>query len=774
MTAPLHSRVQRGLLVATALAYSAGYAAVGLALLLGTLGWELLATRRVPWEPSRAGGPFAAFLLAFLLSGLVSAHRAVALGSLALAAVTVVAGYNPMVRHIRRAPDLVHRVLASWAMGGVLAAAWGLLIHLQTRRPAALPELERNSLATALLVAFLLSLRLWSVWRGWAVAALAGGDALMALTLLRTDSRGGWLGLLAGLVVFFALAGRRQVRVAAVVLALLLVAAALGTGPGGRPLAQRVESVLDPALNENRIVLARAAVAIFRDHPLVGTGLNTFSLVHPSYTAASRPRMRPHSAAHNIFLNMAAEGGLLGLASFLAVVGALGAAGWRWWRRARSPGEAATAAAVLAAYVGMLVHDQFDATLNTVHLGVGLWWLGAIMTAMESVVTRAVDPGGRRERPTVLVVSNGHGEDAVGMALARIFGPGVDVTAYPLVGLGAAYQEVPVLEPRRILPSGGFGFRNHLPGLWADLRAGVLGLWWQQRRRLEACRGRFDAIVAIGDFYCLWMAAHAGRPVVYVATAKSEHAEPHRWLELRLMRRLPAVVFARDEKTAAALAARGVPARYVGNPLMDTVGPDGPDLRPQPGLPTVLLLPGSRGEAYANLALLLALADRVGAAEQVNVLCALAPSVDLDRVRATASRAGWQADGDGLRSSHVTVRLTRAFGAAVRVADVVVGLAGTANEQAAGLGKPVVAFPGPGPQFTRHFLRLQQRILGDALVATRSWEDAADATVRLLRDPSERARRGEAGRQRMGPPGAVGRIASEILTLLACPGTERG
>ncbi len=34
-----------------------------------------------------------------------------------------------------------------------------------------------------------------------------------------------------------------------------------------------------------------------------------------------------------------------------------------------------------------------------------------------------------------------------------------------------------------------------------------------------------------------------------------------------------------------------------------------------------------------------------------------------------------------------------------------IGLSGTANEQAAGLGKPVVTFVGPGSQFTPYLLR---------------------------------------------------------------------
>jgi uncharacterized protein (TIGR03492 family) len=164
---------------------------------------------------------------------------------------------------------------------------------------------------------------------------------------------------------------------------------------------------------------------------------------------------------------------------------------------------------------------------------------------------------------------------------------------------------------------------------------------------------------------------------------------------------------------------------------------------------------------------------QIGARQRVHFVCALAPTIDLARVRAAASATGWEIDGDGLRRDGITVTLTRAFGDAIRSAGVVVGLAGTANEQAAGLGRPVVTFVGPGAQVSPHFVALQQRLLGEALIVARGWQDAAEAVVRLLGNPAERAARGGIGRERMGEPGAVPRIAHAVLDLVNHPTDSR-
>lgn len=354
---------------------------------------------------------------------------------------------------------------------------------------------------------------------------------------------------------------------------------------------------------------------------------------------------------------------------------------------------------------------------------------------------------------TLLFVSNGYAEDLIAAEIIRHLPP-AEVVAYPLVGTGAYPPGVRLLDPRRSLPSAGFAFRAGLRGLGADLRAGVIRLWFAQRAALARRRDRHDLVVAVGDTYCLWMASTASRRVAFVSTADSVRITPFGPLAMVGLRRFARRIFARDRETAAALQRHGLPAECLGNVMMDLVRASGTVFPVPPEAPVVTLLPGSRHDAPENAAALARAAGAIAAAVPgVRFLLVLAPTVPEEAVRARLGAAP-------------AIHVTTAFADAVERAALVMGFAGTAHEQAAGLGRPVVAFPSRGPQFSPPFLTAQARLLGDALVATRNWQEAAAAAVRLLRDPAERLRRGAAGREVMGPPGAAARIAAALAQMV--------
>lgn len=394
----------------------------------------------------------------------------------------------------------------------------------------------------------------------------------------------------------------------------------------------------------------------------------------------------------------------------------------------------------------------------------------------------------------ILFLSNGHGEDLIGATLAariRRVRPEADLRALAVVGEGKPYLAagIPLVGPRRTMPSGGFT-RNSAANLLADLRAGLLPLLWGQAAEVRRRRPEAELVVAVGDILVLYLARRqAKRPTVFLPTAKSDYIAPHLSVEVALMREC-LKVFPRDALTAASLARRGVPAEYVGNAMMDCLEVTGLALRPLLGeaAHVVGFLPGSREEAYLNLEDLTAAAARICGLVPGPVAfpVALAPSLDPRRAAAVVRSAGGEAQMVGPegrlepldespagpaagrpegRSGPRLTFVAGRFGDVVLASDLMVGLAGTANEQAAGLGRPVVTFPGRGAQFTARFAAAQKRLLGDAVeLVERDPERVAEVVRRLLADPGERSRRAAAGRERMGEPGGTARMAAGILS----------
>ncbi|MCS6781576.1 MAG: lipid-A-disaccharide synthase-related protein [Gloeomargarita sp. SKYBB_i_bin120] len=388
----------------------------------------------------------------------------------------------------------------------------------------------------------------------------------------------------------------------------------------------------------------------------------------------------------------------------------------------------------------------------------------------------------------LLCLSNGHGEDRIAGTILTALQqeqPDVVLRALPLVGRGETYRRlgIPLIGPARDLPSGGF-----LPkGWWQDLRAGLGGLVWQQWRAVRqwARASPQGWVLAVGDIWPLGLAWQSGRPFVFVATAKSEYhlrdeqgplPKTH-WLEgwagsvfypwERWLIRRSRVTFPRDELTTTWLKRWQLPVLWVGNPMMDGLEPTG-----QLSLPpafadalVIVLLPGSRvPEAYRNWELILQALPGVVehlTAPQILFLAAIAPTVDPREIERALRRHRWPVyPGVGFGYGQVGLMVTQGcFNDCIHLAHAGIALAGTATEQLVGLGKPVVSFPGPGPQYTRHFARYQQRLLGPSLRLVDQPEAVGPVLQEMLSDPDTLHLIARNGRQRMGTPGASLAIA---------------
>ncbi len=177
--------------------------------------------------------------------------------------------------------------------------------------------------------------------------------ALGVVALLLSFTRNAWVGLAVGLLLLAAVWRRRLLLVYPVLAAVILVAAP-------RPVLDRMISTFDlrQESNYDRLCMWVSGLEMVRDHPLTGIGLEMVPKLYPLYRLDGAPRWEvPH--LHNNLLQLAAERGLLGLASYLWLIGAFFVVAWRGLP-GLSPVRRAAAGSTLIAVAGITVAGLFE------------------------------------------------------------------------------------------------------------------------------------------------------------------------------------------------------------------------------------------------------------------------------------------------------------------------------------------------------------------------------------------------------------------------------
>jgi O-antigen ligase len=189
---------------------------------------------------------------------------------------------------------------------------------------------------------------------------LAGNAvAMVAIALVLTFGRGGWVGGVVGVTIVIATthSSRRRVMVmggaaAGLIAAIVLAIAFLGAGGASvaQTTAARFLTLLDPTAGTGaiRLHIWKDTLGLIASRPLVGYGPDNFGLVFPTFQTGSWSGLSLIDESHSELLQIAATQGILGLAAFAW----LGIAFVRLWWRGR---KQMLASGVLGACVGYLL-----------------------------------------------------------------------------------------------------------------------------------------------------------------------------------------------------------------------------------------------------------------------------------------------------------------------------------------------------------------------------------------------------------------------------------
>lgn len=208
-------------------------------------------------------------------------------------------------------------------------------------RPAA-AFTSPNTLAIYLVIHLCLAAGLWldRADRDWPQAVGLGAVlGLGSLLLLLTASRNGWG--VGGLVLMMGLALRRCWWGIGILVGLGLAGlAAAWDWPGWRAVVprliwSRLADTFDPqalhfSSTANRLDAWQFALQMVQERPLTGWGWQSFAAL---YNAQDPPELLGH--CHNLYLHLAAEGGIPLLLGHLILWGWILARGWHAWRRSQ-------------------------------------------------------------------------------------------------------------------------------------------------------------------------------------------------------------------------------------------------------------------------------------------------------------------------------------------------------------------------------------------------------------------------------------------------------
>jgi O-antigen ligase len=402
----------------------------GVVLLL-LVGWGTLVVAGRAQRPAASPllGMIAALLVCFSLSVFVAPNLSLAakelLKWLELATV-VLAGTSLLETAAQR------RTLLAWLLGaGASQAAFGLAQSVLRIGPEhfliggvimrAYGTFEQpNPFGgyVGLTVPLAVSLALFGLpagrWRRFA----AGVAAVAGAALLITLSRGAWVAQVVALLIVVTVNSAR-VRRLITVLALsgaVLVAAAWPLLPA--EITERASSVVVSAVDlgavkdavvtpENWAVLERlsqwyAGWQMFLANPVLGAGIGNYNAAYDDYRLEQWPVALGH--AHNHYLTVAAESGLVGALAYIGLWIVIFRSGARAVRLATGRLERATAVGILASLASFATHNLFDVLF--VH-GMGVT-LGLLLTLLHSVPrglstatapNRPNRPGPTNERP---------------------------------------------------------------------------------------------------------------------------------------------------------------------------------------------------------------------------------------------------------------------------------------------------------------------------------------------------------------------------------------
>lgn len=226
-------------------------------------------------------------------------------------------------------------------------------------------------------------------WTGWHLVRtliLAGGCGLMAVVLLLTKSRGGYIAGVVGGIAALWFAGRRRLAGGLLVGGLVAGLGLLIALGSSNALPDFVGKTTDPSTLAFRFSVWRVALWMVADFPFTGVGMGAFNAVAPLLYPFNETK---NPGTHNVYLQTGVDLGIPGMIAYFSVQGL---SMWMALRTLRlfTQVEVSTLRALTigtgAGLFALMVHGLVDNTVWNTRAAFFPWLIIGIIVALHRFV----------------------------------------------------------------------------------------------------------------------------------------------------------------------------------------------------------------------------------------------------------------------------------------------------------------------------------------------------------------------------------------------------
>lgn len=209
--------------------------------------------------------------------------------------------------------------------------------------------------------------------------------ALATFGIVLTFSRGTALALY--LSVLF-LSFMRKSKIISVALIILLLVSPFVMPQSIKKWAKEVNyNPVRFMLNDDRISIYKNALNMIKHHPVIGVGVNTFSKNYQTYKLPEPDWAKTVGSlyAHNHFLQMAGEIGLLGLAVFLWLLYRLFKANFRIYSGLKDEYLKVVSVSLVACFIAFLTNGLTETSLYYSRVAMIFWYLIGVTLSLQNL-----------------------------------------------------------------------------------------------------------------------------------------------------------------------------------------------------------------------------------------------------------------------------------------------------------------------------------------------------------------------------------------------------